>query len=74
MPYASEQMLRVCVLQHLYDPVDMAAMNAIIDSRAFSAFCGADSRSGIPDGDTIGRFRNILNEHYLQEELFENVR
>ena len=52
----------------------MAAMNEIIDSRAFSAFCGVDSSNQIPDGDTIGRFRNILNEHHMQEELFEDVK
>ena len=28
----------------------------------------------MPDGDTIGRFRNILEQHHLQEVLFEDVR
>ena len=73
-PYDLELMLRIYVLQNLYNLADMAAMNEIIDSRAFSAFCGVDSSNQIPDGDTIGRFRNILNEHHLQEELFEDVR
>ena len=27
-----------------------------------------------PDGDTIGRFRNILEKHHLQEVLFEDVK
>ena len=73
-PYDLELMLRIYVLQNLYNLADMAAMNEIIDSRAFSAFCGVDSSNQIPDGDTIGRFRNILNEHHLQEELFEDVK
>ena len=73
-PYDLELMLRIYVLQNLYNLADMAAMNEIIDSRAFSAFCGVDSSNQIPDGDTIGRFRNILNEHHMQEELFEDVR
>ena len=73
-PYDLELMLRIYVLQNLYNLADMAAMNEIIDSRAFSAFCGVDSSNQVPDGDTIGRFRNILNEHHLQEELFEDVR
>ena len=73
-PYNLELMLRIYVLQNLYNLADVAAMNEIIDSRAFSAFCGVDSSNQIPDGDTIGRFRNILNEHHMQEELFEDVR
>ena len=73
-PYDLELMLRIYVLQNLYDLADMAVMNEIIDSRAFSTFCGVDSSNQIPDGDTIGRFRNILIVHHLQEELFEDVR
>ena len=73
-PYDLELMLRIYVLQNLYNLADMAAMNEIIDSRAFSAFCQVDSSNQIPDGDTIGRFRNILIRHRLQEELFEDVR
>ena len=73
-PYDLELMLRIYVLQNLYNLADMAVMNEIIDSRAFSAFCGVDSSNQIPDGDTIGRFRNILNQHHLQEELFEDVK
>ena len=73
-PYDLELMLRIYVLQNLYNLADMAAMNEIIDSRAFSAFCRVDSSNQIPDGDTIGRFRNILIQHHLQEELFEDVK
>jgi len=73
-PYDLELMLRIYVLQNLYDLADMAVMNEIIDSRAFSAFCRVDSSNQIPDGDTIGRFRNILIQHHLQEELFADVR
>lgn len=73
-PYDLELMLRIYVLQNLYNLADMAAMNEIIDSRAFSAFCRVDSSNQIPDGDTIGRFRNILIRNQLQEKLFEDVR
>ena len=73
-PYDLELMLRIYVLQNLYNLADMAAMNEIIDSRAFSAFCRVDSSNQIPDGDTIGRFRNILTQHHLQGELFEDIR
>ena len=53
-PYDLELMLRIYVLQHLYNLADDAARNEIIDSRAFSQFCGVDSsnqgRMAIPSG------------------------
>ena len=45
----------------------------MIDSRAFSEFCGVDSSNQIPDGDTIGRFRNKLVENGIQKKLFSQV-
>ena len=59
-PYDLELMLRIHLLQNLYDLSDMGARNEVIDSRAFSDFCGVESSNQIPDGDTIGRFRNLL--------------
>ena len=72
-PYDLELMLRIYLLQNLYDLSDMKVMNEVIDSRAFSEFCGVDSPNQVPDGDTIGRFRNILVENGLQEKLFHQV-
>ena len=45
----------------------------MIDSRAFSDFCGIDSSNQVPDGDTLGRFRNLLIKNGLQEKLFSQV-
>ena len=59
-PYDLELILRIFILQNLYDLSDMKAMNEVIDSRAFSDFCGVDSPNQVPDGDTIGRFRMML--------------
>ena len=73
-PYDLELMLRIFILQNLYDLADMKAMNEIIDSRAFSAFCGVDSPNQVPNGDTIGRFRNLLCENRIQEKLFAKVK
>ena len=72
-PYELETMLRIHVLQELYNLADMAVMNEVIDSRAFSEFCGVDSSNQVPDGDTIGRFRALLVEHGLQKKLFTRV-
>jgi len=72
-PFALETMLRIHLLQELYNLADMAVMNEVIDSRAFSEFCGVDSSNQVPDGDTIGRFRGLLVQHGLQKELFAQV-
>ena len=72
-PYDLELMLRINILQNLYDLSDMKVMTEVIDSRAFSDFCGVDSSNQIPDGDTIGRFRNILVNNGIQEKLVLQV-
>ena len=72
-PYDLALMLRIYILQNLYDLSDMRIMTEVIDSRAFSEFCGVDSSNQIPDGDTIGRFRNILVKNGIQEKLFSQV-
>lgn len=72
-PYELEKMLRLHVLQNLYNLSDEATAVEVVDSRAFSEFCGVDSSNQVPDGDTIGRFRNILVRNRLQEKLFAQV-
>ena len=67
-PYPLEIMLRLYLLQNLYDLSDEATVEEVIDSRAFSDFCGIDSSNQVPNGDTLGRFRNGL-----QEKLFAQV-
>ena len=51
----------------------MATVAEVIDSRAFSDFCGVESSNQMPDGDTLGRFRNILLKNGIQQELFAQV-
>ena len=72
-PYPLETMLRLYLLQNLYDLSDEATVAETIDSRAFSDFCGVDSSNQVPDGDTLGRFRNLLLKNGLQEKLFAQV-
>lgn len=72
-PYPLEVMLRLYLLQNLYDLSDEATVAEAIDSRAFSEFCGVDSSNQVPDGDTLGRFRNLLVKNGLQEKLFAQV-
>ena len=72
-PYPLELMLRIFLLQNLYDLADMHVMTEVIDSRAFSEFCGITSPNEVPDGDTIGRFRNLLEKNGIQEKIFAEV-
>ena len=72
-PYPLELMLRIYMLQNLYDLADMKVMYEILDSRAFTDFCCINSPEEVPDGDTIGRFRNLLTKHGLQKDIFETV-
>ncbi len=72
-PYPLELMLRIFILQNLYDLADMKVMNEVIDSRAFTAFCYINSPDDVPDGDTIGRFRNLLTKHDLQKQIFDEI-
>lgn len=72
-PYELELMLRLYILQNLYNLSDEAVSVETIDSRAFSDFCGVESSNQVPSADTIGRFRNILVQNGLQEKLFAQV-
>lgn len=72
-PYDLELMLRWYLLQNLYNLSDEATVAKTIDSRAFSDFCGVDSSNQVPEGDTLGRFRNILVHNGLQKQLFAQL-
>lgn len=72
-PRPLERMLRLYLLQNLYTLSDEATVTEAIDSRGFSDFCGVDSSNQVPDGDNLGRFRNLLVRNGLQEKLFAQV-
>ena len=68
-PYDLERMLRIYMIQNLYNLSDTASVAEVIDSRAFSDFCGVESSNQLPDRDTLGRFRNLLVKNGLQENF-----
>ena len=72
-PTILKLMLRIHLIQNLYDLSDEGTRNEIIDSRAFSDFCEVESSNQIPDGDTIGRFRNLLIQNHIHEQFFAVV-
>ena len=68
-PYDLERMLRMYMIQNLYNLSDTASVAEVIDSRAFADFCGVESSNQLPDRDTLGRFRNLLIKNGLQENF-----
>ena len=72
-PYPLERMLRIYILQNLYNLADMATSYEVIDSHASARFCEVTSCNQVPDGDTIGRFRHILTDNDLQEKIFADL-
>ena len=56
-------MLRIYVIQNLYNLADMAAKYEIMDNRAFSDFCGVDSSNQVWKGfiDCGWGFINLPN-------------
>jgi len=45
----------------------------VLDSRALLEFCDMDSDNQVPDGNTLGRLRNLLINNGVQEKLFAQV-
>ncbi|MDE7390348.1 MAG: IS5 family transposase, partial [Lachnospiraceae bacterium] len=72
-PYDLELMLRIYLIQNLYALAGEATVSEVVDSRAFSEFCGVESSNQVPDGDTLCRFRNLLIKNGLQEKMFAQV-
>jgi len=51
----------------------MHLVDRIILNLGFPDFCSISSPEEIPDGDTVGRFRNLLIKAGVQEMLFAQV-
>ena len=67
-------MLRIHCLQLWFDLSDPAVEEALYDSLAMRAFVGIDlGREPVPDETTVMRFRHLLEEHELGEQIFEEV-
>ncbi|MGQ0646786.1 MAG: IS5 family transposase [Gemmatimonadaceae bacterium] len=74
-PLALETMLRVYFLQQWFDLSDPAAEDALYDSEAMRQFARVElGEDAVPDETTILRFRHLLEQHQLTEQLFAAVR
>lgn len=65
--------MRLFIPKSLYTLSGMAAHFEAIDRWAFSSFYRVGNNKHVPDGNMIGRFRRLLDEHRLQERLFAQL-
>lgn len=73
-PVGLERMLRIYVLQHLYNLSGPAVEEQLYDSAAMRRFVGIDlGREAVPDETTVCKFRHLLEQHELGKRIFEQV-
>lgn len=73
-PVGLERMLRMYFIQHWFNLADQACEEALLDSTALRRFVGIDlGRERVPDGTTLLKFRRLLEQHKLGEQLFATV-
>jgi IS5 family transposase len=70
-PLGLERMLRIHFLQHWFNLADLACEEALYDSASLRRFAGIDlGREAVPDATSLLRFRHLLEQHQLGEQLF----
>jgi IS5 family transposase len=69
-PYDLVLMLKILVLQHLYNLADEQVEYQIRDRLSFCRFLGLTPEGRVPDARTVWLFREQLKELELMDELF----
>ena len=73
-PKELEKMLRIYFLQQWFNLADPAVEEALYDSVTLRQFVGIDlGAEPVPDETTVCKFRHLLEEHYLGEEILGTV-
>lgn len=73
-PIGLERMLRIHFIQHWFNLADLACEEALYDSASLRGFVGIDlGAEPVPDATTMLKFRRLLGEHKLGEQLFAKV-
>ena len=70
-PFDSILMIKILIVQSLYNLSDEAMEFQIRDRLSFMRFLGLSFESRVPDARTIWRFRNELAQANMVEKLFE---
>lgn len=72
--YNLKLMLKIYFLQQFYELWDLAMEEAIYDRISFQEFLWIDVLSTqVPDETTILNFRHFLEEHKLQDSMFDEI-
>src|ERR1700692_3409127 len=73
-PVGVERMLRIYFLQQWFNLSDPAVEEALYDSAALRQFVGIDwGCEPVPDETTVCKFRHMLEEHQLGEQILGTV-
>ena len=73
-PFAVEIMLRIHFMQQWFSLSDPAMEEALHDVPLYREFAGLDNwHTRLPDESTILRFRHLLEEHKLPEQMFQHI-
>jgi IS5 family transposase len=72
-PYPLKVMLRVHVMQLLYNLSDPAMEDALYEIESMRRFAGLRLADNLPDETTILNFRHFLEEHKFGKRLFETI-
>lgn len=73
-PIGLERMLRIHFIQHWFNLADFACEEALYDSASLRRFVGIDlGCEAVPDATTLLKFRHLLEEKKLGEQLFAEV-
>lgn len=73
-PIGLERMLRIHFIQHWFNLADFACEEALYDITSLRHFAGIDlGCEAVPDATTLLKFRHMLEEHKLNEQLFAEV-
>src|SRR5207237_6939852 len=74
-PVGVERMLRIYFLQQWFNLSDPGVEEALYDSAVIRQFVGIDlGCEPVPDEPTVGKVRNLLEEHQLGERILGQVR
>jgi transposase, IS5 family len=73
-PKELEKMLRIYFLQQWFNLADPAVEEALYDSASLRQFAGIDlGGEPVPDETTVCKFRHLLEEHHLGEDILGTV-
>ncbi|WP_188149383.1 transposase, partial [Teredinibacter waterburyi] len=72
-PYPLNVMLRVHIMQLLYNLSDPAMEDTLYEIESMRRFAGLRLSDNLPDETTILNFRHFLESHKLGQKLFDTI-